>query len=108
LQSEPHWLKSHFDILEIALTIGPAALTFFVLLRIMLTGASRYAGPADGPAFRSREPLCEKCGYVIVGLPLPSHCPECGMTVANCLPGGRRRPTPWQKNEFNFRGIVDL
>ncbi len=40
--------------------------------------------------------LCERCGYVIEGLPHEGACPECGKAIAESLPE-RRVGTPWQR-----------
>jgi len=40
--------------------------------------------------------LCERCGYVIEGLPLGGGCPECGKPIAESLPGFRQG-SPWQR-----------
>jgi hypothetical protein len=75
----------------------------------MLSLSTRtYAGPPDGPAFSPREPRCDDCGYILIGLPLDSRCPECGTPVRESLPGGRRKPTAWQQHEFKLRGFVQL
>ncbi len=39
--------------------------------------------------------LCERCGYVIEGLPGDGGCPECGKPIAESLPE-RRTGTAWQ------------
>ncbi|MBN2560579.1 MAG: hypothetical protein JXQ75_06585 [Phycisphaerae bacterium] len=85
-----------------------AALFIVLLLRALLVGAHRYVGPPDGPAFAPREPRCDDCGYLIVGLPLASRCPECGLLVEDSLPGGRRKPTAWQQDQFRPRGFAEL
>lgn len=77
-------------------------------LRCLVVGAGRYVGPPDGPAFSPRAPRCEECGYLIVGLPLASNCPECGLLGKESLPGGRRRPTRWQETEVSAAGFADL
>lgn len=41
--------------------------------------------------------LCERCGYVIEGLPTEGACPECGKPIAESLPE-RRVGTPWQQS----------
>tara|TARA_R110000782_G_scaffold103991_7_gene191558 strand:- start:4540 stop:5304 length:765 start_codon:yes stop_codon:yes gene_type:complete len=41
--------------------------------------------------------LCERCGYVIEGLPTEGACPECGRPIARSLPE-RRVGTPWQQD----------
>ncbi|MFM9996864.1 MAG: hypothetical protein ACKVU4_13815 [Phycisphaerales bacterium] len=40
--------------------------------------------------------LCERCGYVVEGLPGDGPCPECGTPIADSLPD-RRRGSPWQQ-----------
>ena len=42
----------------------------------------------------SSDVLCERCGYVLNGLPAGGRCPECGTPVAESL-GIGRLPTPW-------------
>jgi len=41
--------------------------------------------------------LCERCGYVVEGLPTEGACPECGKPIAESLPE-RRMGTVWQRN----------
>jgi hypothetical protein len=38
--------------------------------------------------------LCERCGYVLNGLPTDGRCPECGKPIAESV-GTDRLPTPW-------------
>jgi hypothetical protein len=40
--------------------------------------------------------LCERCGYVVDGLPVDGVCPECGTDIAHSLPANRPG-TPWQQ-----------
>jgi hypothetical protein len=40
--------------------------------------------------------LCERCGYIIEGLPTDLPCPECSRPIALSLPE-RRTGTPWQQ-----------
>ncbi len=42
----------------------------------------------------STDVLCERCGYVLNGLPEGGRCPECGTPVADSA-GMNRLPTPW-------------
>lgn len=64
------------------------------LLWIWGRSAQRYWGPAAGPAWESRRPRCEECGYVLTGLTAKDHCPECARPAADSLPA-RRGPTPF-------------
>jgi len=41
--------------------------------------------------------LCEKCGYIVDGIPADSLCPECGSPIANSLPANRQPPIWEQK-----------
>lgn len=41
--------------------------------------------------------LCERCGYVLEGLPAENDCPECGTPIAESLPE-HRIGTPWQRD----------
>lgn len=43
--------------------------------------------------------LCERCGYVIEGLPADGACPECGKPIAESLPEARVG-SPWQQRGF--------
>jgi hypothetical protein len=47
------------------------------------------------PRFKDDDFLCEKCGYVLSGLRLDGHCPECGTPIAQSHPD-RRVGTLWQ------------
>lgn len=48
--------------------------------------------------------LCERCGYVVEGLPREGKCPECGLEIARSLPE-RRKGTAWQQ-EPGWRGYL--
>lgn len=48
--------------------------------------------------------LCERCGYVVDGLPTDGACPECGRPIAKSLPE-RRVGTPWQRSP-TFRNLL--
>ncbi len=71
---------------------------------VLLRSGRRYAGPAEGPAWRTRRPRCEGCGYEIVGLPVSTNCPECSRPVAESLP--RRRTAPAFANSERPRRAV--
>ena len=102
------WFQHLKDLWAILFGLVIFGVLTFLLLRALLVGASRYVGPPDGPAFRPREPLCERCGYCITGLLLTGNCPECGFAVRESLPGGRRQPNAWQLNEFRPRGLLEV
>ena len=89
-------------------TLVMTGVAVFLVARALAVGAGRYVGEPVGPAFAPREPLCERCGYRITGLPLTGRCPECGTPVRDSLPGGGRQLTAWQRCEFNARGIAEL
>src|SRR5579862_9472689 len=40
--------------------------------------------------------LCERCGYVLNGLPPDSRCPECGVPIAES-DAGRRHVPEWEQ-----------
>ena len=40
--------------------------------------------------------LCERCGYLLNGLPPDTNCPECGEPVADSTIHSPRRPPPWE------------
>src|SRR3954469_10939031 len=42
--------------------------------------------------------LCEKCGYIVNGIPTDSLCPECASPIAESLPINRQ-PTPWEQRD---------
>lgn len=48
------------------------------------------------PASDQATLLCERCGYIIDGLPSSSNCPECGTPVAASFPE-TRAGSPWQQ-----------
>lgn len=104
---ENSWLKGYRDLTLIAIALFLTGTPVFLWIRALLVGAGRYVGPAVGPAFKPREPLCDKCGYCITGLGLAANCPECGEPVRESLPGGRRKPTLWQQYSFQPRGILE-
>ncbi len=97
----PEWLAGVLALLLIGIVV-------LLLPRALLTGAARYVGPPNGPAFKPRHPRCDACGYLIIGLPPDTNCPECGAPVRDSLPGGRRGPLPWQELQFRPRGLVHL
>jgi hypothetical protein len=39
--------------------------------------------------------LCEKCGYIVNGIPMDSLCPECAAPIVESLPQ-RRQPSLWE------------
>jgi hypothetical protein len=41
--------------------------------------------------------LCEKCGYIVDGIPPDSLCPECASPIAESLPQARR-PSLWERS----------
>ncbi len=80
----------------------------FLLVRLLIVGAHEYVGDAHGPAFSPREPHCDECGYLIIGLPYEARCPECGLSVRESLPGGRRGGTDWHERRFSARWFKTL
>jgi hypothetical protein len=47
--------------------------------------------------------LCEKCGYIINGIPTDSLCPECASPIADSLPENRRPPL-WEQSDGSASG----
>ncbi len=101
-------LSNDFELVFILLIYAVIFIFAALFLRAIFVGAHRYVGPPDGPAFSPREPHCDGCGYLIIGLPMETRCPECGMPVADSLPGGRRKDTPWQRHQYKPRGFLEL
>jgi hypothetical protein len=97
-----------FDTLLALLGLTAIFLGVVLAARMLITGAHRYVGEPDGPAFAPRQPTCDDCGYAIVHLPLENRCPECGLPIRESLPGGRRQPTVWQEREFRAKGFQEL
>jgi hypothetical protein len=77
-----------------ALGVLAVAMTLTWWTGLVLRCGRSYAGPADGPGWRPREPRCVECGYRLTSLPLDGRCSECGVPVAASLPAARRLP-PW-------------
>jgi hypothetical protein len=46
--------------------------------------------------------LCERCGYVLSGLPTDQRCPECGDEIARSLPERRGKPA-WELSRGRAR-----
>jgi hypothetical protein len=95
------------DVLIIAIGLIALGAPVILLLRMWFVGANRYVGEPAGPAFAPREPRCDRCGYLIIGLPVTTNCPECGLPVRDSLPDGQRRPNPWQEHEWRPRGLLE-
>ncbi len=76
----------------VAFDYGRLALFGVWWLLVWLRSGFRYAGPPDGPAWQTRTPSCEGCGYAIVGIPVTNKCPECGRPVSESLPQRRCSP----------------
>ena len=113
MRVDPLFNAARFDdIWQLAIQLLVMTVVFVLpviwLLRALIVGAKRYVGEPDGPTFAPREPRCDQCGYLIVGLPYDAACPECGLRVRDSLPGGRRQPTVWQQHEFRPKGFVAL
>lgn len=100
------WIKNDLAVILLGLLV--MAIVPAIPCRMLVTGAARYVGQPDGPAFAPREPTCDDCGYTLFSLAVQGRCPECGLAVRDSLPGGRRRLTAWQESELSRRGFVDL
>ncbi|MEE8169012.1 MAG: hypothetical protein V3T70_00555 [Phycisphaerae bacterium] len=108
-KSRPAWFGPEpMATAGLLLGLGVIGALFVLWMRMICVGAHRYVGPPQGPAFRPHEPRCDDCGYSLFGLPLAARCPECGTPVRDSLPGGRRRPTVWSRDEFHSEGFADL
>ncbi len=105
------WWDEESDLGEttlLALILAAVIVPIVLFVRMLIVGAGRYVGEPAGPAFGPREPRCDDCGYLIVHLPIETSCPECGLPVRDSLPGGRRQPTGWQRNERRARAVLEL
>ena len=45
--------------------------------------------------------LCEKCGYIVNGIPMDSLCPECATPIEESLPENRRL-SAWESKKASF------
>ena len=79
-------------------------------LAILWRSGLRYAGAADGPAWRPRTPRCQKCGYIIATLRLDARCPECNHPVADSVARLRRKtkPTRWRLFTASLRDAISF
>jgi len=102
------WFAYMPEMLALAVACLLLVLPLVLFVRILIVGAGRYVGETVGPAFGPREPRCDECGYLIIGLPMEAKCPECATPVRDSLPGGRRKPTEWEESEFGARAVVVL
>lgn len=96
------------EVITLGSTSGPDerqrftvyALILFVLwwLFVLWRSGLRYAGPADGPAWRPMTPRCARCGYIIAMLRLDARCPECNHPIADSVAHLRRKAsfTHWR------------
>ena len=53
------------------------------------------------------ELLCERCGYVVDGLPAEGMCPECGRTIESSMPESRQG-SPWQRGPSAWSWLSTL
>lgn len=76
---------------------GPIAVPIFTVTTylcawwvflVLFRGLLDYAGPAAGPGWEPRDPVCEGCGYRLAFLQPSGICPECAKPAAESLPGG--------------------
>lgn len=86
--------RRRFELPNEWMPVDYAALALFAVwwLLVLLRSGYRYAGPATGPAWESRTPCCEGCGYIIAHIPVTTKCPECGRPIAESLAERRRAP----------------
>jgi len=86
--------RRRFELPNEWMPVDYAALALFAVwwLLVLLRSGYRYGGPATGPAWESRSPCCEGCGYIIAHIPVTTKCPECGRPVVESMAGRRRAP----------------
>lgn len=76
-----------------------AALVIFA--RTLMLSRATYAGPPNGPGWTPERPVCQKCGYVLSGLPAAGNCPECNMSNERSMKRQTRRLRFTRENAFD-------
>jgi len=69
-----------------------AVLTWAWFTRLVIALGEKPATQAEADAGRTRAPLCNRCGYLLMGLHITSNCPECGLPISASLDTGRSLP----------------
>jgi|GEM_PF-6854504 len=76
---------------EFIVWAGVPLFFLFLYFRATVQGVQQcVAHPSEEDEREPRMPICEACGYVLVGLPLESNCPECGRPVGDSYGPGPR------------------
>jgi hypothetical protein len=80
-------------------SLGFAALTMALGIALLTrVAAVDYRWPEDLP--KTRDPLCEHCGYNLTMTPMESRCPECGTPAVESLSPTARGPTAWERAPY--------